>query len=110
MFSHFVFAALLAVGFIDNAAAQDRGAWFKSLMQPDNPQGSCCDVADCHEVKADYRAGQWWAETKTQAPFTAVPPAKVLKNKHSIDGAAYLCNSQVMPNIIYCFVPPNMGF
>jgi hypothetical protein len=89
------------------AAAEERGTWFQSLKQPGSGI-SCCDVADCHQTSADWRDGQWWAIVRSK--WTAIPRDRVL-GKKSIDGEAYVCNSESgsLPTI-YCFVPPNMGF
>lgn len=95
-------------------SVSDRGDWFKSLKMPGSGS-SCCDVADCAQTKAEWREGQWWAVVRET--WTPVPPDRVLKSPHSLDGEAYLCsnpglapNGVVNPLVIYCFVPPDMGY
>ena len=99
----------LVVLVADYPPAKPDGAWFKSLKQPGSGI-SCCDIADCHKTEAEWRGNQWWA--KVDGEMVPVPGDKVLKNKQSVDGEAYICTaeSQVRPRLIYCFVPKNMGF
>lgn len=81
------------------------GAWFRGLKQ--NTTGaSCCDISDCKLTTAEWFADQWWAEV--QGTPVPVPKDKVLKNKQSPDGEAYICSGY--GGKIYCFVPPNMGY
>lgn len=48
-----------------DSAEFDRGAWFKSLKQPDTGYG-CCDISDCHVTdEAEFRDGEWWARRST---------------------------------------------
>ncbi len=85
------------------APAADRGAWFKSLTQPDTGL-SCCDISDCRRADADWKGGQWWAVVEGQ--WTAIPHEKEL-SKQSIDGDAYVCATP--SRHIYCFVKPAMA-
>ena len=98
-----------------NGQPIDRGAWFKSLAQPDTGL-SCCDISDCHPTKSEYRGNTWWAEIAGK--MVEVPANKVLP-KASIFEDAVVCNSDPTgfadgsrrsPPTIYCFVPPPMGF
>lgn len=83
---------------------QKSDEWFKSLKQPGSGF-SCCDKSDCRRTDADWRAGQWWAVVSGE--WTPIPQDKVLLDKQSIDGDAYVCSS---PNRrIYCFVRPDIG-
>lgn len=85
------------------AFSEDRGAWFKSLKQPDTGY-SCCDIADCRRTDADWHGGQWWAVVSGE--WTPIPAEKEL-DKQSLDGDAYVCSS---PNRrIYCFVKPTLA-
>ncbi len=85
------------------ASAEERGTWFKSLVQPGTGL-SCCDISDCRRAEADWHSGQWWATVEGQ--WTPIPPEKEL-SKRSIDGDAYVCAS---PNRhVYCFVKPNLA-
>jgi hypothetical protein len=93
----------LLVSHLPAAAEEDRGAWFKSLRQPDTGF-SCCDISDCRRAEADWREGQWWAVVGGE--WTAIPPDKELE-KQSIDGEAYVCSSPTRR--IYCFVKPTFG-
>lgn len=97
-------AVAFATSSPDATAGSPDGDWFKSLRQ--NTTGaSCCDVADCQITRADWR-GQWFAEV--QGEMTPIPDDKVLKNKGSPDGEAYVCSGY--DRRIYCFVPPWSGF
>jgi hypothetical protein len=96
-------ALITFVASITAAGAEDRSAWFKSLMQPDTGL-SCCDISDCRRADADWRDGQWWAVVEGQ--WTPIPPQKEL-SKRSIDGDAYVCSSPSRK--IYCFVKPNFA-
>lgn len=87
------------------AAAEDRGAWFKSLKQP-LTGASCCDISDCRAAPdAKHEGGQWWATVDGE--MTPIPNDKILKNKWSFDGAAYVCSGYGRK--IYCFIPPDGG-
>lgn len=96
--------AILAVLFAAGpAAAEDRGAWFKSLKQPDTGL-SCCDISDCRRTDASFRNGQWFA--RVEGEMTPIPPNKEVK-RTSIDGDAYVCSG--LQRKIFCFVPPSMA-
>jgi len=104
-------AAVLAL--VLRAAADetaDTNAWFKSLMQPGTNR-SCCDIADCHRVQADWHDGTWWALIDDQ--WQRVEPSRVLK-QDSIFADAVACTVKPVSNIgaeslILCFVPPFNG-
>ncbi len=108
----FLGLALLGVASSVAAAAEvnatsvspDRHAWFKGLTQPDTG-ASCCDISDCRRTTADWRNGQWWATVDGQ--WTPIPQSKVLQNKPSIDGDAYVCSG--LSRTIFCFVKPSMA-
>lgn len=113
-----VIVILLAIGIVaavfwstrPSNADENRGAWFRSLKQPDNGS-SCCDVADCKQTVAEYIDGSWWA--KVRGVIREIPPNKILIKPHSIDGEAYVCASESGPAataFIYCFIPQPMGF
>lgn len=87
-----------------------RGDWFKSLKQPDTGM-SCCDISDCRQTEAKWVGDQWAARVRGVPRL--IPNSKVLKSPHSIDGEAYVCASESGPPesaLIYCFIPPTMGF
>ena len=92
------------IGLLLLVAAPD-GEWFNSLKQP-TTGATCCDIADCKLTAADWKNDQWYAEV--QGEKTPIPDEKVLKNKQSPDGEAYVCAGYGRK--IYCFVPPNMGY
>ena len=97
--------ASLFIAWAVPADAQDRGAWFKSLMRPDVGT-SCCDTSDCRRaVDADWREGQWW--TRLAGQMTPIPDAKVLRDPPTIDGEAYVCAAP--DRTVYCFIPPSPG-
>lgn len=106
-----------------------RSKWFESLKTQFG--GSCCNLTDCRQTEAKQLAdGNWLAVlTDWRGPrWVPIPPNAVLKNPKSIDGEAYICNSegaaahtaygsgvgvhQVPDNdgIIFCFVPPIPGY
>lgn len=104
----------LALLLASDAAASERGDWFSSLKMPSG--GSCCDVADCRATSAEWRGGQWWA--LVEGMLVPIPPERVLRHPHSIDGDAYVCNAPAPMLLnggapgaptIYCFVPPDTG-
>lgn len=97
------FLGLVAFPMSQAFAAEDRGAWFKSLKQPGS-NTSCCDISDCRRTTADWREGQWWAVVAGE--WTPIPPTREL-DKQSIDGDAYVCSSPTRH--IYCFVRPDFG-
>lgn len=114
-----LFVAAIALAMIawaiGTAHAQDRAAWFKSLTRPD-VGGSCCDVSDCQRTEAEWKGEGWTAVVNGK--WRNIPPRVVLKQPHSIDGDAYVCNGRdwrddeggdVTPGQIYCFVPPDTG-
>ena len=85
-----------------------RSQWFKSLLQPDNPGVSCCDISDCHQTEAKQLPdGNWTAVIEDQKGkhWIAVPPGKVVKTPQTIDGEAYICDSPYVPDTVFCFVP-----
>jgi hypothetical protein len=91
------------------AAAQDRGAWFKSLRQP-GTNISCCDVSDCKRTEAEYEGGGWVADSVNPTQLgqrVVIPDASIVRNIPSIDGEAYLCQSPT--GRVYCFIPPSPG-
>lgn len=92
---------LVVVAFATVARAEDRHAWFKSLTMP-GTNASCCDISDCRQTKADWRAGQWWATVDGQ--WTPIPPDREL-SKRSIDGEAYVCAGP--SHYVYCFIKPD---
>ena len=85
---------------------QSRGEWFESLKIPGSDV-SCCDVTDCRATEAHYYDGAWHADIN--GVMTKIPESKILFDKQSIDGEAYVCASPTGLSI-YCFVRPNMGF
>lgn len=111
------------------AGESSRAAWFRSLKQP-GTNLSCCDISDCRRTKAEWRGNGWVAEVAMPdgtKRWTPIPAERVLKQPHSIDGEAYLCQSagsvagpaylngiglvtqgESEPTI-YCFIPPDMG-
>lgn len=130
------------IGGLTSTAAHDREAWhdeamgdprrskwFESLKTPFG--GSCCNRTDCRQTEAKQLAdGSWEAVlTDWRGPrWVPIPPRAVLKNPKSIDGEAYICNSEGAPahtaygsgvgvhqvpdndGIIFCFVPPIPGY
>lgn len=107
-----IVAAAVGIGLLVLAAyspawAQDRASWFKSLKQPGTGI-SCCDVSDCKQTRAEWR-GEGWRAALPDGTMVSVPDAKIVKNKPSIDGEAYLCSGPAS-GAVYCFIPPNMGF
>lgn len=95
---------LVALSGAAGAADLNRSEWFKSLKQPTG--ASCCDISDCKvALDAKFEGGQWW--TTVEGLMTAIPNDKVLKNKWSWDGPAYVCAGYGRK--IYCFIRPDGG-
>jgi hypothetical protein len=101
---------LAAIAAFPAIAEETKGDWFKSLKQPITG-ASCCDISDCKRTKAEFKGGQWWADVPgggaKDAQVTPIPNEKVLKDKFSFDGEAYVCSGY--DRRIYCFVPPSPG-
>lgn len=96
-----------------------RSKWFKSLMEPDRPQQSCCDVSDCKETQARQLPDGSWEALWGGSRWISIPAEKVLKKPTSIDGNAYLCSTQPSAGegafvaaspIVFCFIPPVPGY
>lgn len=108
-----------------------RGKWFESLKQPGSGT-SCCNLTDCHQTKAQQLPDQTWRAILHDYKgdrWVAIPPDKVVKRPLSVDGEAYICNSeggaaakQYDPGMhqtyeaspweasIFCFIPPIPGY
>ena len=124
-----VFALTVA---LSNADASDTGKWFESLKVPGTSLG-CCSIADCHRTDARIDArGQWWVRLRAESWQTPrwriVPSDRILAEPRSLDGEAYVCQTQGRPErrilgsingetyiapavdpTIRCFVPPDFG-
>lgn len=101
-------ALALLLALAGNAWSQDimdRGAWFESLKQPTTGM-SCCSIADCRATQAEWRGNRWYAIV--MGDWVPIPDDRVLHDKPSIDGDAYVCHGP--GGTIYCFVPPSMAF
>jgi len=98
------------------ANAEDRGAFFKGLKQPDTGI-SCCDISDCKVTKAyEMRGDQWWSLAETLqhgAIWVPIPPNKVLAPRARPAGIdpdeAILC-SGVSGGVVFCFLAPDQSF
>src|SRR3990167_5952965 len=93
----------LAIVWTFSARAETKGDWFQGLMRPD-VGGSCCDISDCKPTNARFVDGHWEAEF--EGTMTPIPDGKILRDKDSWDGRAYLCalpGSQGRPSV-FCFV------
>lgn len=116
-------AVIIAIMLLVNASAwaaerpAPDGKWFEGLRAPDTGT-SCCNISDCRITEARWMGdekGHWEARvpknggpiTKT-TPFAVIPDGKILKNKQSPDGEAYVCSGY--SGGIFCFVPPSMGY
>jgi len=86
-----IVAGLLAALFVGNVKARDVGqweatdpevrAWYRGLMQPDNPSASCCGTADA------YWADEIWVRNgKTYAVVTDDRPDSPLGRPHVPNG------------------------
>jgi hypothetical protein len=101
-----IMVAVSSAGYAASAhdPSTEREAWFKSLRQPGS-QIPCCDISDCSRTKASWRDGQWWAVVRGR--WMPVPRDRELTTQ-SIDGDAYVCASQAVDRMIFCFVPPQL--
>lgn len=89
--------------------SEPKSDWYKSLMVPGHPDWSCCDQADCRPTAARYSDGHWSANIAKPGEmenFVLVPDSKIIKDKDSWDGMAYVC---VLDGSIRCFVRPGGG-
>lgn len=92
----------VALGIKTMARAHDH---YTDWMRPDTGT-SCCSEIDFYPVKAEFKAGSWWALRREDSEWVRIPDAKILKNQTSPDGKAHLCATQ---SAIYCFVIPASG-
>jgi hypothetical protein len=100
------------------AGDASRAEWFEKLRTPSGE--SCCKASDCRRTEAEWRGDTqgWWANV--DGNWRPIPADKVLKAPRTIDGFAYVCIGEgsrgdfksvsSLPGVIYCFVPPDMGF
>lgn len=84
-----------------------RGDWFRSLTVPGS-KASCCDVSDCARTIAHQLDDGSWMATVRGVPNTPIPNDKILMDKTSIDGEAYVCSRPT--GLILCFIRPTPGF
>ena len=101
--------ATAAGGYSDTPTAN----WFRSLTVPGSGV-SCCDQADCHPVRTDFRDGAWWVESRVTGTWLRIPADRVLSTP-SIFQNGVLCEVESDPGpppgvFIYCFAPPPLGF
>jgi hypothetical protein len=84
--------------------------FYSTWMMPDNPQTSCCNLADCYPTEAQYRDGTWYAKRREDGKWLRVPPEKVEQNRDSPDGRNHLCapppptaSNYSAPDTVFCF-------
>jgi hypothetical protein len=73
-----IIAGVAAALFIGNVKARDLGqweagdpevrAWYRSLMQPDNPSASCCGESDAYFADVKVRGGKTLAVINDSRP------------------------------------------
>ena len=93
--------------------------WFQGLASVYTQ--NCCDQADCHRTKSEYRDGNWWALSRITGEWVRIEPSRITATV-SIFTDAVLCEggpgstsyvngvSQPSPAFVYCFAPPPIGF
>ena len=115
-FALFLAAIFAATALVYSAKGSEIGDFYHGLKQPDTGIG-CCDISDCRAIK-DYeiRGDQWWAlaDTIRHGPiWIPIPPNKILAPRERPPGIdpdeAILC-AGLSSGIIFCFLPPEMGF
>jgi len=91
-------ALVLAIGALREALGHDiYGGW----RQPNNPNVSCCNNADCRATRAYVdEQGQWHAWNGMR--WLLVPADKVLPTDFAGDGRSHLCEQA---DHVYCFTP-----
>lgn len=101
--------AAMAEDYRDTPTAE----WFRSLSSVF--EGSCCDQADCHTARSDYRDGAWWAVSNRTGQWVRIVPVQ-LTFTLSIFKDGVLCEGDPITAAggaiarIYCFAPPPFGF
>jgi hypothetical protein len=117
----------LAVAFVLSVPAMaqtgDHGAgharhhsWYKGLMRPDQPKGSCCNNNDCRPTQARYDARtRRWSAVK-DGRWVTIPPEKIIDTEVPAEAGAeaHLCAPPPSwpsygPDEVFCFIRPNGG-
>lgn len=114
------FAGLAVWGLADLARGQDHHPLHKDFyrlwLQP-GTQVSCCnarvelngvETGDCEPVKAEVRAGNWWAWLRQESRWIEVPDSRIIRERNPEIGGqqGHLCYSY---GRVLCFVPPDSG-
>jgi hypothetical protein len=115
--------AFVAVAFIFfplKARGQDHHPlhkeFYRTWMQP-GTNVSCCnarvevngvETGDCEPVKAEVRAGNWWAWLRQESRWIQIDDSRIIREKNPTQGGtdAHLCYSY---GRVLCFVPPFGG-
>lgn len=84
--------------------------FYRTWMMPDNRAISCCHEEDCRPAEAHIKNGQWYArQDGDEGNFTAVPAAKVERERDSPDGRNHLCGKRYgftgNAFSVFCFLP-----
>jgi hypothetical protein len=109
-------AVVLAVPFAAAAETYNDTAtsrWFKTLSSAYVP--SCCDQADCHTAKSEYRGGAWWALSNRTGAWVRIVDVQLTATV-SIFKDGVLCEGDPIDVVggrlakVFCFAPPPLGF
>ena len=101
---------------------QDRSAWFKRQMQPDNPNVGCCGLADGYEADEFVIEGdQYFAvitDTRDDAPLMRphitpgtriyIPPHKMKRDNSDPNPTGHGIVFIGVSGIVFCYFAPSL--
>lgn len=90
--------------------------FYRHWMQP-GTNISCCnarvevngvETGDCEPVKAEVRAGNWWAWLRQESRWIEIDDSRIIRERNPEQGGqqGHLCYSY---GRVLCFVPPDSG-
>lgn len=81
--------------------------FYSTWYMPDNPNKSCCNLADCYPTEVRFHSGHWQAKRREDGKWLFVPDAKVEQHRDNPDGRNHLCapppNASDPPDTVFCF-------
>ncbi|WP_299109761.1 hypothetical protein [uncultured Bradyrhizobium sp.] len=90
--------------------------FYQLWLQP-GTNVSCCnarvekdgvETGDCEPVKAEVRAGNWWAWLRQESRWIEIDDSRIIRERNPEQGGqqGHLCYSH---GRVLCFVPPDSG-
>lgn len=81
--------------------------FYRNWFMPDQPNKSCCNMADCYPTEAIIKNGQWYARRREDGKFIHIPDAKIERNRDNPDGRSHMCAPPPRPgdpaDPVFCF-------